>query len=186
MKFLEDSHYIERVINGDVSAYSSLVEKHKNLVFSIAVKILNNREDAEEIAQDTFLKAYASLKSFEKKSKFSTWLYRIAYNGAISKKRKKKMDAVEIDDHIMFNYSTDEISTNVHQIHESEQIQLIDKALKTLPDDDNLLITLFYKSEHSIEDISYITGLTQSNVKVKLHRIRKKLYESIQEMVKKD
>jgi RNA polymerase sigma factor (sigma-70 family) len=186
MKFQEDSHYIERVINGDVSAYSSLVEKHKNLVFSIAVKILNNREDAEEIAQDTFLKAYASLRSFEKKSKFSTWLYRIAYNGAISKKRKKKMDAVEIDDHIMFNYSTDEISSNVHQIHESEQIQLIDKALKNLPEDDNLLITLFYKSEHSIEDISYITGLTQSNVKVKLHRIRKKLYESIQEMVKKD
>jgi len=186
MKFLEDSHYIERVINGDVSAYSSLVEKHKNLVFSIAVKILNNREDAEEIAQDTFLKAYASLKSFEKKSKFSTWLYRIAYNGAISRKRKKKMDVVEIDDHIMFNYSIDEISSNVHQIHESEQVQLIDKALKILPEDDNLLITLFYKSEHSIEDISYITGLTQSNVKVKLHRIRKKLYESIQEMVKKD
>ena len=70
MKFQEDSHYIERVINGDVSAYSSLVEKHKNLVFSIAVKILNNREDAEEIAQDTFLKAYASLKSFEKNQNF--------------------------------------------------------------------------------------------------------------------
>jgi len=184
MKFLEDSHYIERVVNGDVAAYSSLVEKHKNLVFSIAVKILNNREDAEEIAQDTFLKAYTSLRSFEKKSKFSTWLYRIAYNGAISKKRKKKMDAVEIDDHIMFNYSTDEISSNVHQIQESEQIRLIDKALLTLPEDDNLLITLFYKSDHSIEDISYITGLSQSNVKVKLHRIRKKLYESIQEMVK--
>jgi RNA polymerase sigma-70 factor (ECF subfamily) len=185
MKFQEDSHYIERVINGDVSAYSSLVEKHKNLVFSIALKILNNREDAEEIAQDTFLKAYSSLKSFEKKSKFSTWLYRIAYNSAISKKRKKKMEVVEIDEHIMFNYSTDEISSSVHHLQESEQIQLIDKALQTIPEDDNLLITLFYKSEHSIEDISYITGLTQSNVKVKLHRIRKKLYESIQEMVKK-
>ena len=186
MKFQEDSHYIERVINGDVAAYSSLVEKHKNLVFSIAIKILNNREDAEEIAQDTFLKAYGALKTFEKKSKFSTWLYRIAYNSAISKKRKKKMDVVEIDDHIMFNYSTDEISSNVHQLHESDQIQLIDKALHMLPEDDNLLITLFYKSEHSIEDISYITGLTQSNVKVKLHRIRKKMYESIQEMVIKD
>jgi RNA polymerase sigma factor (sigma-70 family) len=186
MKFQEDSHYIERVINGDVSAYSPLVEKHKNLVFSIAIKILNNREDAEEVAQDTFLKAYNALKTFEKKSKFSTWLYRIAYNGAISKKRKKKMDAVEIDDHIMFNYSTDEISSNVHQLLESDQIQLIDKALLTLPDEDNLLITLFYKSNHSIEDMSNITGLTQSNVKVKLHRIRKKLYESIQEMVKKE
>ena len=186
MKFQEDSHYIERVINGDVSAYSPLVEKHKNLVFSIAMKILNNREDAEEIAQDTFLKAFNSLKSFEKKSKFSTWLYRIAYNGAISRKRKKKMDVVEIDDQVMFNYSADEITTNVHQMNESEQMQLIDKALLQLPEDDNLLITLFYKSEHSIEDISYITGLTQTNVKVKLHRIRKKLYEEIQELTKRN
>ena len=186
MKFQEDSHYIERVINGDVAAYSSLVEKHKNLVFSIAMKILNNREDAEEIAQDTFLKAFNSLKSFEKKSKFSTWLYRIAYNGAISRKRKKKIDVVEIDDQIMFNYSADEISTNVYKMNESEQMQLIDKALLKLPEDDNLLITLFYRSEHSIEDISYITGLTQTNVKVKLHRIRKKLYEEIQELTKRN
>jgi RNA polymerase sigma-70 factor (ECF subfamily) len=186
MKFQDDNHYIERVINGDIPAYASLVEKHKNLVFSIAMKILNNREDAEEIAQDTFLKAFNSLKSFEKKSKFSTWLYRIAYNGAISRKRKKKIDVVEIDDQIMFNYSADEISTNVYQMNESEQMQLIDKALLKLPEDDNLLITLFYRSEHSIEDISYITGLTQTNVKVKLHRIRKKLYEEIQELTKRN
>ena len=186
MKFRDDNHYIERVINGDIPAYASLVEKHKNLVFSIAMKILNNREDAEEIAQDTFLKAYNSLKSFEKKSKFSTWLYRIAYNGAVSKKRKKKLDVVEIDDHIMFNYSTDEISHNVNQLNETVQTQLIEKALSKIPKEDNLLITLFYKSEHSIEDISYITGLSQSNVKVKLHRIRKKLYEEIQEMIKKN
>jgi RNA polymerase sigma factor (sigma-70 family) len=186
MKFREDSHYIERVINGDVAAYSPLVEKYKSLVFSIALKILDNREDAEEVAQDTFLKAYSSLRSFENKSKFSTWLYRIAYNGAISKKRKKKVEAVEIDDHIMYNYSTDEISANVHRIDEAEQIKLIDKALLKLPEEDNLLISLFYKSSQSIEDISYITGFTQSNVKVKLHRIRKKLYESIQEMVKKE
>ena len=186
MKFRDDNHYIERVINGDIPAYASLVEKHKNLVFSIAMKILNNREDAEEIAQDTFLKAYSSLKSFEKKSKFSTWLYRIAYNGAVSKKRKKKLDVVEIDDHIMFNYSTDEISHNVNQLNETVQTQLIEKALSKIPKEDNLLITLFYKSEHSIEDISYITGLGQSNVKVRLHRIRKKLYEEIQEMIKRN
>jgi RNA polymerase sigma-70 factor (ECF subfamily) len=186
MKFRDDNHYIERVINGDIPAYASLVEKHKNLVFSIAMKILNNREDAEEIAQDTFLKAFNSLRSFEKKSKFTTWLYRIAYNGAVSKKRKKKMDVVEIDDHIMFNYSTDEISHNVNQLNETVQTQLIEKALSKIPKEDNLLITLFYKSEHSIEDISYITGLSQSNVKVKLHRIRKKLYEEIQEMIKKN
>ena len=186
MKFRDDNHYIEKVINGDVPAYASLVEKHKNLVFSIAMKILNNREDAEEIAQDTFLKAFNSLPTFEKKSKFSTWLYRIAYNGAISMKRKRKLLAVEIDDQIMFNYSADEISHNVNYLNESEQMALIDRAMMKLPEEDNLLISLFYKSEHSIEDISYITGLTQSNVKVKLHRIRKKLYEEIQEQIKRN
>ena len=182
MKYQEDSHYIEQVLSGDVSAYSFLVEKHKSLVFSIVIKILNNREDAEEVAQDTFLKAYHSLRSFEKKSKFSTWLYRIAYNTAISKTRKKKLESVEIDDHIMFNYSTDAVVSTVGEYDESEQIQVVDRALKTLPDDDNLLITLFYKSENSIEEISYITGLSQSNVKVRLHRIRKKLYDRLQEM----
>ena len=72
MKYQEDNHYIDRVLSGDVAAYSLLVAKHKNLVFSIALKILNNREDAEEIAQDCFLKVFQALKTFERKSKFST------------------------------------------------------------------------------------------------------------------
>ena len=186
MKFQDDSYYIERVLTGDVSAYASLVAKHKNLVFSIVLKILNNREDAEEIAQDIFLKVYHSLKTFEKKSKFSTWLYRIAYNTAISKTRKKKLEFVPMEESVVSNYSTDEIQENMHSLEENERQVLLDKALKTLPDDDQLLVTLFYKSENSIEDISYITGLTESNVKVKLHRIRKKLYDEIQGLVKKN
>jgi RNA polymerase sigma factor (sigma-70 family) len=186
MKFQDDSHYIEKVLCGDVSAYASLVAKHKNLVFSIALKILDSREDAEEIAQDTFLKAYQSLKSFEKKSKFSTWLYRIAYNAAISKTRKKKMEVVAMDDHIISNYSTDEIASQVNYLDENEQMKLIEKVMEELPPDDHLLITLFYKAENSIEDISNITGLTQSNVKVRLHRIRKKMYDRIQEMIKRN
>jgi len=186
MKFQEDSHYIEKVLNGDVSAYASLVAKHKNLVFSIALKILNNREDAEEIAQDTFLKAYQSLRSFEKKSKFSTWLYRIAYNASISKTRKKKMEVAPMDDQIIYNYSTDEIASGVDILDETDQMKLIEKTMKTLPEEDYLLINLFYKAENSIEDISYITGLTQSNVKVRLHRIRKKMYDQIQQLMKKN
>jgi RNA polymerase sigma factor (sigma-70 family) len=186
MKFQEDSFYIERVLNGDVSAYASLVSKHKNLVFSIALKILNNREDAEEIAQDTFLKAYQSLRSFEKKSKFSTWLYRIAYNNAISRTRKKKIEFVAMDETVITNYSTDEVSSGLYGMEENDQRQLVDKALATLSEEDNLLVTLFYKGENSIEDISIITGLSQANVKVRLHRIRKRLYEEIQVIMKKN
>lgn len=182
MKYQEDRIYLERVLQGDSSAYAALVEKHKNMVFSIALKILNNREDAEEIAQDTFLKAYQSLRSFENKSKFSTWLYRIAYNNAISKTRKKKLDFISIDHQILSNYTEDSISRGVDLMDENDQKLLIDKALQKLSPDDNLLIALFYKGENSIEDISHITGLSVSNVKVRLHRIRKKLYDEISKL----
>jgi len=185
MKYQEDSYYIERVLNGDVSSYAALVTKHKNLVFSIVLKILNNREDAEEVAQDVFLKAYQSLKKFEQKSKFSTWLYRIAYNSAISRTRKKKFEFVGLDTQIIDNYSTDEVSSNIHQLEDNDQRQMLEKAMAGLSDDENLLITLFYKSDNSIEDISAITGLSVSNVKVRLFRIRKKLYDGMSQMMKK-
>jgi len=186
MKFQDDNVYIENVLNGNVSAYASLVAKHKNLVFSIVLKIVNNREDAEEISQDVFLKAYQSLKSFEGKSKFSTWLYRIAYNAAISKTRKKRFEMVPLEDNVIKNYSTDEISQNMNTLEETDRQAVLEKALHRLPEEDNLLITLFYKNESSMEDISYITGLSLSNVKVRLHRIRKKLYDEMQEITGKN
>lgn len=184
MKHLEDNHYIGRVLGGDSSAFSALVNRHKTMAFSIALKILQNREDAEEVAQDSFLKAFESLGSFEKKSKFSTWLYRIVYNTAITKARKKRIEFVGIDDRLITNYSEDEVQERVGGFDADEQKMIIDRALKRLPEEDNLLITLFYKAEHSIEEISAITSLTESNVKVRLHRIRKKLYGEISEMMK--
>jgi RNA polymerase sigma-70 factor (ECF subfamily) len=183
MKYQDDNYYIERVLSGDASSYAALISKHKSLVFSIALKILNNREDAEEVAQDCFVKVYQSLGSFEKKSKFSTWLYRIAYNAAISRTRKKKFDFIPMDNYIIHNYSEDDTPKMTIGLEEHEQTKLIDAALQRLSDDENLLISLFYKGDNSIEDISQITGLTVSNVKVRLHRTRKKLYEEITEMM---
>jgi len=184
MKFQDDNEYIGKVLGGDVGAYAMLVSKHKNLVFSIVLKIVSNREDAEEIAQDVFLKAYQSLGTFERKSKFSTWLYRIAYNAAISKTRKKKVEMVAMEETVITNYSTDEIGRNMNERDENDRQQILEKALQRLPEEDNLLITLFYKNENSIEDISEITGLSVSNVKVRLHRIRKKLYEDMNGLIK--
>jgi len=185
MKYQDDNHYIDRVLGGDVSAYALLVSKHKNLVFSIALKILNNREDAEEIAQDCFLKAFQALKTFEKKSKFSTWLYRIVYNAAISKTRKKRLELVPMDNYVIHNYSEDDVAGNVDDIDPEEQKVMIERAMERLSDDENLLITLFYKGENSIEDISNITGLSMSNVKVRLHRIRKKMHDELALMMNK-
>jgi RNA polymerase sigma-70 factor (ECF subfamily) len=184
MKYREDNFYIDRILSGEVAAYASLVEKHKDLVFSIALRILNNREDAEEVAQDAFVKAYQSLKTFERKSKFSTWLYRIVYNAAVSKTRKKKMEFVAMNEAIIQNYTESEITERVDHLDENDQRALMERAVKRLPEEDHLLVTLFYHADHSIDEISYITGLSASNVKVRLHRIRKRLYEEISEMMK--
>jgi RNA polymerase sigma-70 factor, ECF subfamily len=183
MKYLDDNHYIDRVLNGDSGAYSMLVAKHKNLVFSIILKIVNSREDAEEVAQDCFIKVYQSLRTFERKSKFSTWLYRIAYNAAISKTRKKKMEFVPMDDYVINNHAEEDVSKGIGDLDPGDQKAMIDRAMSKLSDDDNLLITLFYKAENSIEDISNITGLSVSNVKVRLHRIRKKLHAELAGMM---
>ena len=185
MKYQDDNHYIDRVLNGDVAAYAMLVAKHKNLVFSIALKIVANREDAEEVAQDCFLKVFQALKTFERKSKFSTWLYRIVYNAAISKTRKKRVEMVPMDNYVNDNYTEDEVSGGIDEIDPEMQKVMIERAMERLTDDDNLLITLFYKGENSIGDISNITGLSMSNVKVRLHRIRKKLHHELTGMMNK-
>lgn len=184
MKYQDDLYYIDRILAGNVALYAPLVEKHKNMVFSIALRILGNREDAEEVAQDVFMKAYQSLKNFEKKSRFSTWLYRIAYNAAISGTRKKKFEFLGMNDHIINNYHEEDSALGLIHYDPDEQAVLMQKALERLPDDDHLLINLFYHGENTIEEISEITGLSESNVKVKLHRIRKRLYGDMSEMMK--
>jgi len=126
------------------------------------------------------------LSTFERKSKFSTWLYRIAYNASISKIRKKRVEMVAIEETVITNYSTDEIGRNMNELEENDRQLILEKALQRLPEEDNLLITLFYKNENSIEDISDITGLSVSNVKVRLHRIRKKLYEEMNGLIKRN
>jgi len=181
MAYKEDKFYIEKVFKGDTTAYADIVNKHKEMVFTIAVKILRNREDAEEIAQDAFVKAFQALPNFKGEAKFSTWLYRIVYNTAISQGRKRKHEFAAINEEMIDNYTTDKVSRSVNEFSEDEQINAINSLMEMMPEDENLLLTLFYKNEKSIEDISEITGLTQSNVKVKLYRIRKKMYGELEQ-----
>jgi RNA polymerase sigma factor (sigma-70 family) len=183
MKFETDIFYLQQIISGNARAYAFLVEKHKDMVFSIALKILHSREDAEEVAQDAFVKAYQSLSGFKNEAKFSTWLYRIVYNSAISRVRKKKLELSPLDETTINNYSEDSVDSNFFLVDEPDQFELLQKALQSLPEDENVIVSLFYQNDNSIEDISAITGLTVANVKVKLHRIRKKLYTEMQKMM---
>ncbi|RHJ80006.1 RNA polymerase sigma factor [Parabacteroides sp. AM08-6] len=176
MELYTDTYYIKRIQAGDTACFACLLDKYSRQVYSLIFKVVRNREDAEELAQDVFVKVYRYLSSFKGDSSFSTWIYRIAYNTAISETRKKKHEFLAIEDAIINNVSEEEVAEALGRSDTSVQMNKLDAALEQLPPEERAIILLFYIKEKTIDDIADITGLSSSNVKVKLHRIRKKLF----------
>ncbi|MEL7005516.1 MAG: sigma-70 family RNA polymerase sigma factor, partial [Bacteroidota bacterium] len=109
MNHIDDDILIDLILNGDHKLFEKLVERHQSYAFTIALNVLKNKEDAEEAAHDSFLKAYKNLSKFNKEAKFSTWLYRIVFNTAVTYQRKKKVIKVDLTA-VEHNYSQDEKS----------------------------------------------------------------------------
>ena len=181
-----DQLYIDKVLQGDTNAFAYLINNYKDMAYTVAIKIVKSHEDAEEVAQDSFLKAYEKLDSFKGNSKFSTWLYTIVYRNSITKIRKKKVATSDIDDYVMDNYSEGSEFPQIEAIKNGEQQKYVREAIDRLPEKDALLITLFYMNESSVEEIEQITNLTQSNIKVKLFRARKKLNTELSFLLKEE
>lgn len=179
MNHQDDNLLIRKILDGNTAVYTVIVDRYKDLVYSVVHKILKNQEEAEETAQDTFLKAYQALPGFKQEARFSTWLFRIAYNTAISRTRKKQITTTAIDDKLIENYSTDDFRENLSQSEPEEQLNALQKAMLTLGPEDQLLVNFFYHNKLSVDEISSVTGLSEANVKVKLHRIRRKLYSEM-------
>lgn len=175
MNQTNDINLINRILDGEVSGYTLLVERYKDMAFTIAYRIVNNREDAEEVVQDAFLKAYKSLKQFKRKSKFSTWLFRIVYNTSVSKKRLKKIPVSSFENMNFNDTVIQEDHETDNRIQEAERTSLLEKLLSALTEEERTIVTLYYLDDTSIEDIHSIMGLSRTNVKVKLHRTRKKM-----------
>ena len=176
----DEANIIHRIVKGETSLYEYFLDKYSQQVFVLIVRIVENQEDAEELTQDTFLKAFEHLSSFKAESSFSTWIYRIAYNTAISATRKKKQDLFVMDNAVLTNISDQQIDDTLNDESE-ERIGKLNEAIKKLDAEERALISLFYNEEKPIGEIALILGLTESNTKVKLHRIRKKLYIFITE-----
>lgn len=176
----EDQFYIKKVLAGDSSAFAVLVDRHKNDVFNICVKILRNKEEAEEVAQDTFLKVFEKLNTFKEEAKFSTWLYRIAFNTSISQQRKSKTKQLDTDDYFIEMYLEDELINKLNLETIEERERMLKFAISKLNGEQQLLLQLYYDKDISVIDVSKITNLSQSNVKVKIHRARQKLFQLMQ------
>ncbi|MCE7065624.1 RNA polymerase sigma factor [Dyadobacter sp. CY326] len=180
MKNPGEQVHIDNVKKGDLASFAFLVDKYKNMAYTIAVKILGNAEDAEDVAQESFVKAYLQINAFEGKSKFSTWLYTIVYRTSISKLQQDKFRFLPIDEELTKNYDYDYAVPQMEQLQAAEREKFVKEAIGKLPKTQSLLITLYYMNENSIEEIEQITGLSASNIKVKLFRARKILGKELQ------
>ena len=176
-----DSEIISRVLRGEQQAFAELVNRYQNFVFTITLRYTDNREDAEEIAQDIFVKAYRSLADFRGASKFSTWLYTIVTTSCITFLRKKKLETRSLDDERVFEQADNQNSGfTTNQVEQKSKVAMVNEAIKLLSPDDAKIITLFYKGEQSLEEIGVIIGMEPNTVKVKLHRARQRLKEKME------
>ena len=178
-----DQLYIEKILKGDVNAFSFLVDNYKNMVFSLAFKMTKSREEAEEVSQDTFIKAYKNLSKFNGDSKFSTWLYRIAYHTSLDaiKRNKNTTNTFDINE-VTFN-QIKAVEHILEGIERKERAELMDSCLQRLSNEERSIIWMFYYDELSLKEIIEVTGLQEANIKVKLHRARKKLLTIVKENI---
>ena len=185
MEFKDDTSNIEQVLSGKSGAFSYIVDRHKDKAYNLAFRICGTREEAEEITQDSFLKAYRSLNGFKMKSSFATWLYRIVYNTSISYVRARKKGVLSLEDFPadVIDFLTD--NSSEEGAEREYRNALIGFALQKINEEERGLITLFYYEEMSTDEISDVIGISKSNIKVRLYRARQKMIEIIEKVDKK-
>lgn len=166
---------INKIIEGDTKAFSTLVNRYKDLVFTLAIRMLKHREEAEEVSQDTFIKVFKSLGKFKGDSKFSTWIYKVTYNTCLDriKKNKRQIKEIAIDEFSEHEIKT--IDNALTYLERKEQEEKIQECLQLLPSQDSFLLTLYYFEDLSLEEISKIVDIEPNTIKVKIFRSRKKL-----------
>ena len=176
-----DTEIIGKVLSGDQQAYAGLVSRYQNYVFTLALRFTKNREDAEEVSQDIFIKAYRSLADFRGASKFSTWLYTIVNNTCITFLRKKKLETHSLDNEKVFEVADSQDSgLRANLVEQKSRVAMVNRAITMLGPDDAEIITLFYKGEQSLDEIAQILGLETNTAKVRLHRARTRLKEKME------
>lgn len=172
---------IAKVKEGDTAAFSALIDEYKSMAFTLAMKLMHTREDAEEVTQDAFVKAYRKINQFEGKAKFSTWLYTIVYNTALTRLRKKKLPINDSDLMDEENLSAYSVSDNEwRKLQKEERSNYIKQAMQQLCKEDQVVITLFYLNEQSLQEIGETTGWELSNTKVRLFRARKRMLKALE------
>ena len=174
-----DKELIARVLAGDEASYGTLVARYQDYVYTIAVRIVGSDEDAEDVAQEAFVRAYRALPRFRGDSKFSSWLYRIATNRALTHLKKRRRRAVTVDiesgPHVEVDVIDDgrgeEMSPEL-MVRDEEFRRAVRAAVLELPEQYRVVVTLFYLEERSYKEVVAILGIPMGTLKTHLHRSR--------------
>jgi len=170
-----EDYYLKKAILGEREGFEYLVNTYRNLAYTVALKICVSNEDAEEVVQDSFMKAFNALAAFKNASKFSTWLYKIVYYTAITKLNSTRKEHVELNEETdASGYILDE-KREVAGLLQADRKKYINLALAQLAEEERIVIILHYLGEKSISEIEEILGLGKSAIKMRLMRGRKKL-----------
>lgn len=173
---MTDLEVIDLVLKGRTDCFSYLVDRYSKLSFAVAYRIVKDTADSQDVVQDAFIAAYENLRDFKGESKFSTWLYRIVTNKALTLKNKQRFFE-EVDEY-------GQLDVEYNEELELANEKFVREALNMLHDKDRLILELFYYQDQSIKEISQVLQLTEANVKVMLHRARKKMNDFIQNSIK--
>jgi RNA polymerase sigma-70 factor (ECF subfamily) len=179
---------IKQVKDGDQNAYSEIVEIYKDKVFQLCYRMIGNIHEAEDLAQEAFIRAYINIDSYHMDKKFSTWLYRIATNLSIDRIRKKKPDVfldAEVkgtDGLTMYSQFAADVNTPEHEVESLELQQTVQEEILKLPDIYRAVIVLKYIEELSLKEISHILDLPVSTIKTRMHRGRAALRKTLKEV----
>jgi RNA polymerase sigma-70 factor (ECF subfamily) len=178
-----DNEIIERIRAGDSRKYALLVNRHKDKAFTLAVRLVGDRREAEEVVQDGFMRAYRNLEQFRGDAKFSTWFYRIVYNLCMTKVSRRRWQPEIVDVHrgeMSDNVFVDKDEIGFDERLENEELnQIVVDEVNLLPEKYRTPITLFYLQEMSYEEMTEVMNLPLGTVKTNLFRGRNLLRERV-------
>ena len=186
----EDSRLIHSALSGDKNAYKRLLQKYHDQIYSFIFRMVHDRQQVEDLTQEAFIKAFASLKNFNEEYAFSTWLYKIATNNCIDYIRKRKLPTFSIDKPIQskdndYKFELPDITFQPdRQIIASQRTKLLQQAISRLPEKYKRVIHLRHTEERSYEEIAEMLKLPIGTVKAHIFRAREMLYKYLREKIR--
>ncbi len=178
LKTYDDYELVKQSIEGNQDAFTELINKYKNLVYSVVLRMVNDSEEANDLAQEVFIKVYKNLDKYQPEYKFSTWIIRITTNHVIDYRRRKKQETVNIDDLV---YEPSDDTTPEQEYVRKETQKGLASAIANLPDIYKIPIVLYHQQGLRYQEISDILGEPLTKIKNRIFRGRKMLRESLEE-----